>query len=133
MALNILNILLGVGNIVLFALWWSMSDIEVANGATATAFQVDGLTFSLAIFEALVAVVALSLVGLAFVGFSEIRNAAERRAAQTARQVVDREIRRFNRERARDTGDQPSIKATPAARFRAAGTEDAEEFGEDWA
>lgn len=54
--------------------------------------QLDSLGFGLAIVEALVAVIALGLVALAIVGYSEIRSASERRAEEAANKEVTKAV-----------------------------------------
>ena len=90
--MNVINGILGVVNIGLFLVWASVVTMEVADGTPLKISKFDLLGMSLAVLELLVGVIALGLVALALVGWTEIKEGSRRRAEEVANKEVAKAI-----------------------------------------
>lgn len=92
--MRVINVVLGVVNIVLFALWLSMirKDALPVGGDAAT-YLLNQLSVGVAILSVILTVAALVLTGLGFIGFQAVAERAERTAEKAAREEASSFLR----------------------------------------
>lgn len=88
--LSAANVVLGIVNVVLFALWVSMIKIDaLPEGGKAAEYALSQLSVGVAILGIIVTAAALILAALGAFGFQSIKDSATTRADQTAREAVN--------------------------------------------
>jgi|GEM_PF-1841515 len=94
---RIINLVLFVVNIALFALWFSMIRMDALpeRGGTAS-YALSEITLIVTILGVMVGLGALLLAGLGFIGFRVVLERAENQADKTAREVLSRLRNEYN-------------------------------------
>jgi hypothetical protein len=82
-------VVLGIVNVVLFAIWISIIRVTAVSGATLGAtYKFDQISFQISVLEATFVILSLLLVVMGFFGYQHIVERAEMQADKTARATV---------------------------------------------
>ncbi len=83
--LTVGNVVLGVVNLLLFALWWSLIRVTAGMPSESDQYVLNSLSVQLTILELVLAAVAISLAILGIFGYRVVIEAAENKADEVSR------------------------------------------------
>lgn len=83
------NLTLGIVNVMLFALWWSIIKVDaIPKGTQPAEYALNQLSVNVAVLGVIMTTAALLIAGMAFFGWHSVVERAEARADKAAREVV---------------------------------------------
>lgn len=90
-------VLVGVVNVVLFAVWWNMIEVTADMPASERGYTIETLALNVTFLEIVITVVAFGVAVVGILGYVEIKNAAVSAsvtaAVGAAKDVAEREAR----------------------------------------
>ncbi|MBL8712368.1 MAG: hypothetical protein JNM12_05665 [Alphaproteobacteria bacterium] len=90
-----INCVIGIINIALFALWWSLIGAAKLPTPKGAEFYVDSINTQLAILDTVIVSVSLLLAVAGLVGYNAIKCGAELKAEETAKAVANQKMSEF--------------------------------------